>query len=252
MRFRARLVLGLCGVALAVPAVVMAAPLGDDESAPPAVEMQGPPPARAEPHHHKGLFGRRHCVECQRARVKARDGVDVPAPPPLEPGVAAGVASSEGYCPTCQGRVVASAPAMSHDAQAPGYAVVGGPAGPEAPGYAVVGDAMAGSDPAPVGISKLRNSAPGDPRLAAMGGRGPLDPAVVPTNLPPPQMALTSPPSNRPHILTHLFGLDVFSHLRRDHETKERDKHASIAYGDSARPVTELPASMVYGDGSSH
>ena len=32
MRFRARLVLGLYGVALAVPAVVMAGPLGDDES----------------------------------------------------------------------------------------------------------------------------------------------------------------------------------------------------------------------------
>ena len=34
MRFRARLVLGLYGVALAVPAVVMAGPLGDDESMP--------------------------------------------------------------------------------------------------------------------------------------------------------------------------------------------------------------------------
>ena len=37
------------------------------------------------PHTHKGLFGRRHCVECQRAYVKAHDGVDVPAPPSIAP-----------------------------------------------------------------------------------------------------------------------------------------------------------------------
>ena len=81
MRIRARLVLGLYGVALAVPAVVMAGPLGDDESM-----GMAPPQMQAEPHHHKGLFGRRHCVECQRAYYKARDGVDVPAPPPIELG----------------------------------------------------------------------------------------------------------------------------------------------------------------------
>ena len=85
MRFRARLVLGLYGVALAVPAVVMAGPLGDDDqnSGP---MCTAPPQAPAQPHHHKGLFGRRHCVECQRAYVKSHDGVDVPAPPPLEAG----------------------------------------------------------------------------------------------------------------------------------------------------------------------
>ena len=49
MRFRARLVLGLYGVALAVPAVVMAGPLGDDESrlamgmAPPQMQAAASP-----------------------------------------------------------------------------------------------------------------------------------------------------------------------------------------------------------------
>ena len=171
MRFRARLVLGFCGLALAVPAVVMAGPLGDDEVALGAVEMQGPPPAQGEPHHHKGLFGRWHCVECQRTRVKARDGVDVPAPPPLDPGMQGPVVSSAGHCPTCQRDMVVSQPAMNHDAHAPGYAVVGGPGGPEAPGYAVVGEAMAGSEPAPVGVSKLRHGRGDGP--AALGSGQP-------------------------------------------------------------------------------
>jgi hypothetical protein len=37
---------------------------------------------------------------------------------------------------------------------------------------------------------------------------------------------------------------------RREREGKEREKHASIAYGQPERPVTELPASVVYGKGN--
>ena len=78
MRLSARLLLGVCGLALAVPAAVMAGPLGDDAAASVPAGMQAPqPPA----HHHKGLFGRRHCVECQRAYAKAHDGIDIPPPP---------------------------------------------------------------------------------------------------------------------------------------------------------------------------
>ncbi len=40
---------------------------------------------QAPGHHHKGLFGWRHCTECQRAYAKARDGVDVPPPPSMMP-----------------------------------------------------------------------------------------------------------------------------------------------------------------------
>ena len=101
MRFRARLVLGLYGVALAVPAVVMAGPLGDDDNG--QMDM-APPQAQAEPHHHKGLFGRRHCVECQRAYVKAHDGVDVPAPPPLEPGMQGAGRQRWGLLPDLPGK----------------------------------------------------------------------------------------------------------------------------------------------------
>jgi hypothetical protein len=255
MRFRARLVLGLYGVALAVPAVVMAGPLGDDESTPGAMEMS-PPQAQAPPHHHKGLFGRRHCVECQRAYAKAHDGVDVPAPPPLEPGIQGAVIRNGVPCPTCQGNMVVSGPmivsgpAMTQDPHAPGYAVVGGP---DAPGYAVVGEALAGSEPVPVGISKMRTQGAIDPRMAAMAGRpgaAPVDPSVVPTNLPAAQSPVVSPPSNRPHIISHLFGLPMLGQYRREREQQERDKHASIAYDQNQKPVTDLPASVVYGKGS--
>jgi hypothetical protein len=242
MRIRARLVLGLYGVALAVPTVVMAGPLGDDESM-----GMAPPQMQAEPHHHKGLFGRRHCTECQRAYYKARDGVDIPAPPPIDSGMQGQVISNGAHCPTCQGNVVVSGPVMSHNAHDPGYAVVGGP---EAPGYAVVGEAMVGDEPVPVGVAKVRNQGAMGARMAAMGARpgsGPLDPSVVPTNLPPAQVALSSPPSNRPHILGHLFGLPSFGRHYREAQDRERQKHASIAYGQTESQVSEVPASLVYG-----
>ena len=67
--------------------------------------------------------------------------------------------------------MVVSGPVMSQDAHAPGYAVVGGPGGPDAPGYAVVGEALVGAEPVPVGVSKMRTNGAMDPRMAAMGGR---------------------------------------------------------------------------------
>jgi hypothetical protein len=252
MRFRARLVLGLYGVALAVPAVVMAGPLGDDDNHVGPMDM-APPQAPAQSHHHKGLFGRRHCVECQRAYAKTHDGVDVPAPPPLEPGMQGAVIRGGAYCPTCQENVVVSRPVSSHDVHAPGYAVVGGPGGQEAPGYAVVGEALVGSEPVPVGVAKPHTHGATNPRLAAMGGHGgpgPVDPSVVPTNLPPAQSAIVSPPSARPHIISHLFGLPLLGAHRRERQENERERHASIAYGQSGTPVTDLPASVVYGKGN--
>jgi hypothetical protein len=86
--------------------------------------------------------------------------------------------------------------------------------------------------------------------MAALGGRGgpgPVDPAVVPTNLLPAQSAIASAPSSRPHIISHLLGLPLLGTHRREREEKERDKHASIAYGQTGTPVTDLPASVVYG-----
>jgi len=139
------------------------------------------------------------------------------------------------------------------DNHTPGYAVVGGPGampGADAPGYAVVGGpAGPGADPAPIGVA--RNSQPtwAGSRMAAVGprpGSSPYDPAVVPSNLPPGQVALSGPGHDRPHIISHVLGFPKLGQLRREREEKERQKHASIAYGESSRSVTELPASMVY------
>jgi hypothetical protein len=76
-----------------------------------------------------------------------------------------------------------------------------------------------------------------------------VDPSVVPTGMPPAQVALTNPGHDRPRIIGHLFGLPRFGQLRRAWEDTERQKHASIAYDQPTRPVTELPASLVYGKG---
>ena len=178
MRIHSRLLLGMFGLALAVPTAAIAAPFGDNDGAYAAVDGQ----PQTTPHHHKGLFGRRHCVECQRAFVKAHDGVDVPAPPPIVSGammqgqVVSGavmqgqvVAGQAGLCPVCDGNAVVTGPVLTANAHAPGYAVVGGPgtmASAGAPGYAVVGDGLPGQDPAPIGIFRS-GQAPGGPNMAA-------------------------------------------------------------------------------------
>ncbi len=249
MRVHARLVLGLFGLALAVPAWVVAAPLGDGDPASEEVSPQPPP------HPHNGLFGWRHCVICQRARAKAESGVNVPPPPSAVPApVVAGVhdqvmLAPGATCPTCQGQVVMAGPITIIDHSVPGYAVVGQP-GAVAPGYAVVGGpAGVGADPAPIGVARNSQAPWADPRMAAVRprpGSSPYDPAVVPTNLPPGQVALSGPGHDRPHIISHVLGLPKLGQHHREREEKERQKHASIAYGDSSRSVSELPASMVY------
>jgi hypothetical protein len=86
--------------------------------------------------------------------------------------------------------------------------------------------------------------------MAAAGakpGAGPYDASVMPTALPPAQTALPGPTHNRPHVIGHLLGLPQFGQARRERDAKAREKHAAIAYDQSNRDVTELPASVVYG-----
>jgi hypothetical protein len=258
MRIHSRLLLGMFGLALAVPTTAGAAPFGDDNGAYAAPGGQSQP--QTTPHHHKGLFGRRHCVECQRAYVKAHDGVDVPAPPSIESSAMMHgqvMAGQGGMCSVCQGNVVVTGPVLTADAHAPGYAVVGGPgamASADAPGYAVVGDGLPGQDPAPIGVSRA-GQAPGGPRMAAAGGRpgaaGPYDPSVVPTSaIPPAQVAMKNPEHEKRYkVIAHVLGVPKFGQMRRAEEDKERQKHAAIAYDQPGAKVSEIPASMVYGPG---
>lgn len=258
MRFLARFGLALCGLALVTSAMVKA----DDPAPPLPSDAALPQAAQAAGHHHKGLFGWRHCVECQRAWAKKHDGVDVP-PPPTTPEAAAMAGSTvhdhnNGTpCATCQAGTIVSGPVSVAESYPPGHAVAGGqvlvvnlP-----PGYAVVGGGpqMAGADPAPVGVSKAGQTQWNNPRLAAMSpgaGVASYDPSVQPSSMIPPQTALDNQTTTRPHILSHLFGIGGISrHIREAREDKERDVHASITYDAPSQPVNELPASAVYGKG---
>jgi hypothetical protein len=206
----------------------------------PAIDpAMAPAPAT---HQHKGLFAWRHCVDCQRAYVKAHDGIDVP-PPPGYPG-AAGMPG--------QGQTIVTGPMVVNDPHAAGYAVVGpGADGAEAaPGYAVVGGPASGAEPVPIGMARATQNPWTDPRMAATAhrpGAGPYDPAVVPSSLPPAQSAMSGPGHDRPHVISHMLGLPMIGKLRRERAEKRREHHASIAYGDATQTLKELPASMVYG-----
>jgi hypothetical protein len=196
------------------------------------VMAAAPSPATA-PHKHRGLFAARHCVECQRAYVKAHDGVDVPPPPgyPGAPGM------------PFPGGTIVSGPMVIQDPRAPGYAVVG-----EAPpGYAVVGGSMPGAEPSPIGVARAMNGPASGPRMAMnRPGAGPYDPAVVPSSIPPAPAAMSGPGHDRPHVISHLFGIPKFGRHYREREARRREQHAAIAYGEDNSKVTELPASMVY------
>ena len=274
MRSLARSSLALCALALVTSAAVRA----DDAPAMPG-NSAAPQNSQVSGHHHQGLFGWRHCVECQRAMAKKRDGVDVPPPPMTAAGAAMGGTLVHEHvqgalCAACQAGTVVTGPVTVVESYPPGQAVVGGPvtvvesyppgravvggpvmAGNLPPGYAVMGGmpAMAGADPTPVGVSRAGQAQWNNPRLASLPprpGAGSYDPSVRPSSAVPAQTALDTQTSNRPHILSHLFGIGGISRqLREVREDKSREAHASIAYDAPSQPVNEVPASAVYGKG---
>ena len=63
---------------------------------------------------------------------------------------------------------------------------------------------------------------PAWPRWALVRALGPYDPSVVPTSVPPAQVAMQGPGHDRPHIISHLLGLPILGQRRRDREDKER------------------------------
>lgn len=203
--------------------------------------------ADAPAHHHHGLLSRRHCVECQRARAKAADGIDVPPPP----GYAGAPMLAPGETIVSGPTVVSERVVSVSDPQAPGHAVVGGE---DTAGYAVVGGQPGvQADPTPIGVARGAYgsaAAMADPRMAqgAMPrpGAGAYDPAVVPTSIPPAPTPMPGPRHNRPHVISHIFGIPKFGQLHQERADKKREEHAAISYGDGSK-VTDLPASMVYG-----
>ena len=304
MHFRARFGLGLCGLALFTTGVTKAddgaeptknrasptpasapakarsdapASATDGASTPARVDTRqaasadSAPASQAPGHHHKGLFGWRHCVECQRAWAKKNDGVDVPPPPFNAPASVTSIpgtipigpaTANHGHgagCSTCQAATVASGPATVVGSYPPGHAVAGGQvlAGNYPPGYAVSGGnfapGVASTEPTPVGVSRSSQTRWKNPQVATMGPRmstGPYDPSVQPSSAIPPQTALDTQTTSRPHILSHMLGIGgVTRRFRESQDEKARDAHAAIPYDSTSQPVTELPASTVYGKG---
>lgn len=227
MQFLARAGLAVMGLALAAPVAVWA----------------DPPASSSNPHNHRrGLFGKqRLCAECQRAKLQA-EGINIPPPPPL-PGAA--VTTEGGVCTTCQasaGQVVMPAPGQGVvvEGAAPGYAVVGGDA---APGYAVVGGEAPTADPSPIGMVQARPNQGPAPASAASADR-----SVMPASMAAPDPVKPNG-SNRPRILSHLFGVSAIGRdFREERERRRGQEHASIRYDAQPQKVTELPASAVYGN----
>ena len=182
------------------------------------------------------------CANCLRQKLMAAEkGVRIPPAPALPPGRVA----KDGLCTRC-----GSPLAVVYTPRPAGSAFATRPvelAGHEGVGRAVVGDepvgyAASGSEPAPIGMSATRlASAP-----VSAPGAGPRDPAVMPTSAASDPLSL--PGANRPHIISHLFGLDGFGKERsKANERKRIQQHASISYGAATQTIDELPASVVYG-----
>jgi hypothetical protein len=90
-----------------------------------------------------------------------------------------------------------------------------------------------------------------DPRMAGAmprpGARGgPYDPAVMQSSVPSAPSAMSGPGHDRPHIISHIFGLPKLGKHHEERAEKKRAQHAAIAYGDPNEKVNELPASVVY------
>ena len=67
------------------------------------------------------------------------------------------------------------------------------------------------------------------------------------SSIPPAPTAMSGPGHDRPHIISHVFGLPKLGKLHEERVEKRREQHAAIAYGDPNQKVTDLPASVVYG-----
>jgi hypothetical protein len=232
---------GTLGLALAAPTVGWA----QQKNVSPGAETK-PTPDGPKHRHRRTLFGREIlCPDCQRAKVKAEDGVDIPPPPPLP---SPGSMVQEGRCEQCEQAGAVASGLVVPGPMRPGL-VVSGPRvvqGNDPPGHAVVGgDPIVAAEPSPIGLAQSRMAAVGASMPAAgRPAKGPSDREVMPSGFSP----IAPPESNRPHIFEHAFGLSAIGRrAREERERRARERHASIAYDQKEPKVTELPASMVNG-----
>jgi hypothetical protein len=241
MRFVRRFRLALVGLALAVPTSGAWA-----QGSNPV--WQGSRAPTTQPMHI--------CPSCL-AKLQANGGAGaapaVVAPPAVMTGAPVVMAGGDG-CAACQAQASNVVMPPGHASvgsgnvvMAPGYATVGGPA----PGYAVVGGPVPAAEPAPIGVmgtnyQTAANGAGMPPGRASTVDPSGVDPALAMNGR--YSNTLSAPRHRRPHIITHLFFGRSLGSLRDEQIQRAKMRHASIPYGDgTAAPVTELPASMVYG-----
>ncbi len=211
MRRLAPVGLALLGLALAVPAVVRA---GLDPVPEGTTSTNG---WFAKPRH---LCARCQALEAQR--LATGGSVALPGGPPV-PGCAA--------CAAMAGQgVVQGAPIMM-GAEMPGVATLGG-------------SRVVSTEPAPIDVvrTSYNHSAamPGPTMMGATAGRAPM--------VPPAPTGWVPPPSPRPGILKHLFGLDGWGRRAEARAARAASAHAAMPLGNPASsPVGDLPASVVYG-----
>jgi hypothetical protein len=195
--------------------------------------------ARADAVAHGGR-GPRLCARCMAQRYP---GMAVRAP-----GASGGTfPGTPSGCTACQaGATVAAGPTYVMSGEAPGQVIVG-----MAPGTSFAGGTVLSTEPAPVGVMRTSLNAasraaaepPGYATVGAPGG-----PGMGPAQAVPPAPEIIAPSRHkRPHVLTHLFGLDALAAGHHARVAKRESAHASIAYGPLDQHLTELPASMVYG-----
>ena len=243
MRILARFGLGLC--AAWCSASRPAARAGDTPAPPdPAAAAE----AQAPGHHHKGLFGWRHCVECQRAvgqearwRGRASSPVDLAGRRDPRPGrfMQHGTPRRPARPARPGDVIVGPVTTSTQSARARGRGRAG--RWPRtAPGYAVVGGATARRWRVWTRSGRRGTSGPGPrwdgPRMAAGGPRpgsaAPMIRRSMPSSMIPAQTALDSAPTGRPHVISHLFGFGGIS--RHAREARE-DRCARAARVDRLR-----------------
>ena len=189
--------------------------------------------------------------------------MDTAAPPPPLASAPMNPGASASPCLACEASASGSAMGAAGGSM-PGHAVAGGESR-QAAGYVVVSSSVPTAEPMPIGVIQGRYAyqnpamppmgagAPGMPMPGARpgpgagaGGPGSSDPSVMPSSFAPD--TYTGKGRSRPHILTHLFGLDAIGrHGREDRERREQENHAAISYQPKNEQVSELPSSMVYG-----
>jgi hypothetical protein len=183
------------------------------------------PECQARQYNKKHTFGSiKICARCAQAQMAANGGVLPPPGPPMMVTSAPGMSARQA-CVACQN---------AGSVMAPGYAVA-------------EGGQFASMDPAPIGVVQTNYQHPASGSAALPPGRAVVGPASNPVaSFGSPNM-VAPPEPDRPRLLPHLIPWSRRPGRSESRREQARSAHAAIPYGTCAQPVTELPASAVFG-----